>query len=264
MRASSIFRFLSLAAVVVAVALWFHERSTAADLQNRFADLRKQEQQVSRLLAERDRLRKKLRAAVVRTSSSRAFPADREARRPDAPVAPAEFVIGTWMPAAAWRNEGQSTPWSTVSTLLWAAAGGDLAAVENIFEFGDDARSKARAWFEALPPATRSLYATPEDLVASVTMGNIPPTAAQLAWFHQTDAEHAVVGVMLAGSVSSVPESTPTVEPSVGNAPPSLTRQSPNRLAVLNLHNTSGGWRVIVPAPAIDGMAKMLRTTTAR
>jgi hypothetical protein len=264
MRAASIFRFLSLMATVVAVAIWFQERSAAVALQARFAALRKQEQQVSGLLAERDRLREKLRAVAIRTSSPRAAPANRDARLPDAPVASAAFVIGTWTSSTAWRNEGQSSPRSTISTLLWAAAGGDLATVQNILEFGDDARSKARAWFEALPPASRSLYATPEDLVASVTMGNIPPTTAQLTWFHQTDAEHAVVGVMLAGPVSSVPESAPTVEPSVGNAPPSLATQSPNRLAVLNLHYSAAGWRVIVPAAAIDGMAKMLRSTTAR
>ncbi|HEY4247114.1 MAG TPA: hypothetical protein VGM64_09675 [Lacunisphaera sp.] len=264
MRASSIFRFLSVAAMVVAVVIWFLERSTAVDLQSRFAAVRKQEQQVGRLRAERDRLREKLRVVAMRPSGSRAVPANRETRQPDVPVAAAAFAIGTWTSATAWRNEGQSTPRSTISTLLWAAAGGDLAAIQNILEFGDDARNKARAWFETLPPATRSLYATPEDLVASVTMGNIPPTTAQLTWFHQTDAGHAVVGVMLAGPVSSVPESASTVEPSVGNAPPFLSRQSPNRLAVLNLHNTPGGWRVIVPAPAIDGMAKIMRSTTAR
>jgi hypothetical protein len=264
MRTSSIFRFLSLATMVVAVAIWFHERSTAADLQSRVTALRSQEEQVSGLLADRDDLREKLGAVALRTTSPRAVPANREARRPDAPVPPATLVLGTWTPAVGWRNEGQSTPRSAVSTLLWASAGGDVAAMQNLLEFGDEARAKAQTWFETLSPATRSLYATPEDLVASVTMGNIPPTSAQLSWFHQTDVEHAIVGVLLAGPPLSVSDSTPTIEPSVGNAPPSLTRQSPNRLAVLNLHYTTGGWRVIVPDPAIDGMAKTMRLTTAR
>lgn len=78
-------------------------------------------------------------------------------------------------------DEGRSTPRSTIATLLWPAAGGDLAAFQNAIEFDDAARAAARAWFETLPPATRSLYATPEDLVASATIKNIPATTAQLS-----------------------------------------------------------------------------------
>lgn len=94
-----------------------------------------------------------------------------------------------------------------------AAAGGDLATLKSALVFDDAPHAKARAWFETLPPATRSLYATPEDLVASVTIKNIPLTAAQLSWFHQTDAEHAVVGVLLAAPATPDSASAPVLEP---------------------------------------------------
>ena len=54
MRASSFFRLIILAAVVVVVALWFHERSIAAELDRRLVVLGKHEKQVADLRAERD------------------------------------------------------------------------------------------------------------------------------------------------------------------------------------------------------------------
>jgi hypothetical protein len=68
---------------------------------------------------------------------------------------------------------------------------------------------------------------------------------------------------LLAGAVSSLPATAKTVEPAVGNAPPSITKENPNQLAVLALRRTPTGWRVIVPVTAIDRMAKTLRATTA-
>ena len=262
MRTSTYFRLLLLAAMVVATAIWFHERAVATELQSRFAALRQQEQRLSSLNAERDRLREQLLAAASQTSRAPTAVADPELRRVEAPVRPAVFAVGEWTPAAAWKNEGRSTPRSTIATLLWAAVGGDLAAIQKVLEFDDATRAKARAWFETLPPATRSLYVTPENLVASVTIRNIPPTTAQLSWFPQTDAEHAIVGVMLAAPGLSVSEPTPIIDPSVGGTPPALAKHNANRLAVLALHRTSAGWRVVVPAAAIERMAEALSVAT--
>ena len=262
MRTSTVFRLLQLAAMVVVVALWFHERAVATELQTRFAALRKQEQHLAGLSTERDRLREQLHAAVQQTSGASAASTNRESSRAAVPVMPVEFAVGEWTPVAAWKNEGRSTPRSTISSLLWAAAGGDLAAIQKVLEFDDATRAKARAWFETLPPATRSHYVTPENLVASVTIRNIPPTTAQLSWFHQTDAEHAIVGIMLVAPMSPVPASDAILEPAVAGAPPSLANHNANRLAVLTLHRTPAGWRVVVPVAAVDHLAKFLGAPT--
>ena len=179
-------------------------------------------------------------------------------RRVEAPIRSEPFRVGEWTPIAAWENEGRSTPRSTIATLLWAAAGGDLVMLKTALEFDDATRAKAREWFDTLPPATRTLYATPEDLIASVTIKNIPQTAAQLSWFHQSDAEHAVVGVLLETPEAPVSESDEILEPAQEGAPPSLANQNPNRMAVLNLRRSVSGWRVVVPAAAIDRIANEL------
>lgn len=262
MRVSTVFRLLSGIAVVIAATIWFHERTAPAALQARLAALHIQEQELSTLRSERARLRERSSAVERRSNPRPAFAENVAPDRPGASAATDAFAIGRWTPAAAWKNEGRSTPRSTISTLLWAAAGGDLAVLHNVLEFDEGARIKAREWFEALPPATRSLYATPEDLVASVTMSRIPPTNAELSWFHETDADHAIVGVMLAGPPSPVPEPAATIQPSVANEPPFLTSHSGNRLAVLNLVRSPEGWRVVVPVAAIDRMAKVLSVTT--
>lgn len=255
MRASRVFQLLVLAALVATFALAYRERVTAAALAGRLAALRRQEQQLTGLRAEHDHLREQILAAAARSRRNSTASLEREAAVP-APV-PA-WSPGEWRPAAAWSNEGRSTPGATVATLLWAAVGGDLAAMQTVLEFDDATRAKARAWFDSLPPATRSLYASPEDLVASVTIRNIPATTAQLNWLRQTDPEHTIVGLLLTGPATPAPESAQIADPAGSAPPPSAVGQSKNQLAVLDLHGTPDGWRVIVPATAVDRMAKLL------
>jgi hypothetical protein len=95
-------------------------------------------------------------------------------------------------------------------------------------------------------------------------MGRIPATNAELSWLHETDADHAIVGVMLAASPSTGLEPAATIQPSIANEPPFLKRQSTNLLAVLNLVRAPDGWRVAVPVAAINRMAKVLSATTAQ
>lgn len=264
MRASTVFRLFSCAAIFVAAVIWFHGRTTAAALEARSMALHSQEEQLARLRMERDRLRGQLNIlAGRRLDRSRPVVANRAPNPAENSASTDTLAIGRWTPVAAWKNEGRSTPRSTVSTLLWAAAGGDLRTMQKLLQFNDAARNQARTWFEGLPPATRSLYASPEDLVASVTMGSIPSTNVQLSWFHQADADHAIVGVMLAAPTSSGPDSTPAIKPSVGNEPPFMTNHGANQLAVLDLVRDTDGWRVVVPVPAIKRMAKVLSVTAA-
>lgn len=263
MRASTGFRLASLAAMVVVGAIWFHERTTAAELTNRLAALHRQAGKLPGLQAEREQLREQLATAGSIAEEAPAATGNSEAHRAEAPVESTVFVMGEWTPATAWQNEGRSTPLATMATLLWAAAGGDLATLKTALLFNDEARAKALALFDTLPPVTRSLYATPEDFVASATIKNIPLTTAQLSWFHQTDADQAIIGVQLAARESRVEASAPSLEPAAVGAPPILVDQNRNRLTVLTLRRLSDGWRVVVPATAIDRIASELRAPPA-
>lgn len=254
MSVSTIFKFVSFAVIIAVLGFWFHERAIAVELENQLADLRQQEKQLSDLRAERDRLSERLLAVSPRASDVSSLTAERDPIEDS--VNSEALELGEWTPVSAWKNEGRSTPHATMATFLWAAAGGDLATLQAALEFDDVTRAKALALFNSLPPETRSLYATPEELVASVTIKNIPQTSAQLSWFHQTDPEHATIGVMLAAPESIAAESDSVLEPEVANGPPSLANQNPNRLAVLVLRRSTSGWRVVVPVAAIDRIAK--------
>jgi hypothetical protein len=174
-----------------------------------------------------------------------------------APAA-ADWTVGEWTPATAWRNAGRVTPRATASTLLWAAANGDMAALRQIFQFDEAAVAKARAWFEALPPDVRALHATPEDLVTGVTLANITPNRAQLSWLHQEGEDRAIVGLLLPGRAASAPPLR-NVRAAGIEAPPMLDDPARYKVVVLNLRREADGWRVQVPATAIDNLARNMR-----
>jgi hypothetical protein len=251
MRMRAFLPWLTSVALAVTVGFWWHERHEATALHARAESLRREERELARRQDERDRLRRELgametpaEAAVVRVTPAIETP----------PTAPT-WSPGEWTRAEEWCNEGRATPRATVATLLWAATGGDLVALRNTLRFDDTTRALAQAWYESLPLGARSLYATPEDLVAAATLASIPPTQAQLSWLHQTDEDRAIVGILLA-EPATTPQATPGYQPAVGNLPPTLTGASRYRVVVLNVNRTLDGWRVSVPATAIDRLAK--------
>lgn len=253
MRFPTFFRWLTIAAIAVAVTLWFHERRVAAEMAARLAAVREQQQQLAGLRATRDRLQEELRALAV---GAKPGVASNAPTGEESEESRSDWKVGAWSPAATWRNEGRATPQTTIATLLWAASGGDLAAVQSVLEFDASTRAKAQAWFDALPPETRALYATPEDLVASVTVKGIATTSAQLSWFNQMDPDHAIVGVMLAAPKIPGVESAPHFVPASGNLPPTLTHSNPSRIVALNLRRAPDGWRISIPSDAIERMAR--------
>ena len=167
------------------------------------------------------------------------------------------FPLGEWMPASTWENRGRATPRAAIETVLWAAAGGDLASLENAFELDDATRAQAGALLARLPPEARGDYSTPESLIAGMATRNIPTSSAQLAWLHETDADHAIVGVLFPNLDATAPaadESTADGPP--GEPPPLLKTKPIVRLVTLNLHRTGSDWRLVVPSSAIDRMAR--------
>lgn len=248
---------LTLAAVVAVGVIWQRERAAAAALQDRFAALALQEKRLAQLQAERDRLAREIQAAPQYLSAETAAPAPAPA--PVVQPAPPAWTVGEWTPASAWRNAGRATPQTTTTTLLWAAANGDVAQVRDLFVFGEDTRAKARAWFDSLPPEIRSTYATPEDLVAGVTLAQISPDRAQLSWLHEDATDRAIVGLLVGSPRVASSQPLPVLKAPVGNFPPALEDRSRYNVVVLNLQRAADGWRVQVPADAIDNLMRKLR-----
>lgn len=248
-----------LAGAVVAIAggWWLHESATHAALQARADALAREERELGRLQAERERLRDQLVATEAQVPAVSAAPV---ARAAEAPTAFPNWQRGEWTAATAWSNEGRATPKAAIATLLWAATAGDIGSMRDMLFFDEATLAKARTWFESLPASSRAQYRTPEDLVVGVTLGSIHPTEAQVSWLHQRDTERAIVGLLLANPESPVPPaSTLSYQPAAEGLPPGLRESgSPYRVVVLNLQRAPDGWRIKVPATAIGGMARWL------
>lgn len=258
MRASAIFRLITLTAIVVFGVLWYRERAVAEELEIRMAALQPRQAGLAALQAEREELREQLVARVADNNTAMAGTQLETSAPVEPPKTAVPLPLGEWITADAWENAGRATPVATVTTLLWAAAGGDQSTMQSALLFGDPARTKAMALYDSLPSATRSLYVTPEELIASVTMKNIPLTSAQVCWLHEADADHATVGVMLSAPKTTADEPTQLLEDHALNAPPRLANPNPNPLAVLSLERSANGWRVIVPVAAVDRIATEL------
>lgn len=256
MRLRAFLPWLAGVAIMAAVGIGLYERAMAAGLRARADALARQERELSRQQGQRERLRREL---LLVADAPGADEPGAVTAAVAAPTPAPTWRIGEWTAASAWHNEGRATPQATISTLLWAATGGDLAALRDMLNLDDANRAKARAWFDSLPPAGRALYATPEDLVASATLYNVPATKAQLSWLHQADGDRAVAGILLAEPESATPTPALEYQPAVGNFPPALRGRPPYRVVVLDLRRTADGWRVNVPATALDRLAKQLQ-----
>jgi hypothetical protein len=247
-------RRLLLAALPVTAAFvagaWLYERHVGVRLQAELAAARGQNAALRQLEGERDRLAAARRAAQD-TVEAETSPVATEAESPDIAAA----ALGEWTPAAGWRNRGRFTVRDAISTLLAAAAAGDLGGLQASLEFSPEMRQRAQEAYAQLRPATRSQYRSPEELVAAVTMYRMPRTAAQLVWLNETDANHAIVGVMLANPDAPASGAGPAAEPPGRTAPPMAPDNGRVRLALLNLHRTGAEWRIVVPAKALDQVA---------
>ena len=262
MRSRLLLPMFAFAAVVAVGVIWQRERAAARALQVRFAALAQQEQKLAQLQADRDRLQREIQEIAPPAPPEPATPTP--APIPVELPAPPAWTVGEWTPANTWRNAGRVTPQATATTLLWAAANGDVATVRELFQFGEDTRTKARAWFDSLPLAARAAYATPEDLVAGVTLAQISPERAQLSWLHETDTERAIVGLLVSRPETATPAAPPAITPATGNLPPALEERAHYSVVVLNLQRGSDGWRVQVPADAIDNLTRRLRAAAVK
>ncbi|HVU24760.1 MAG TPA: hypothetical protein VHE13_11610 [Opitutus sp.] len=253
---------LAIAAAAV-LAGWLLERLESRRLQAELDLLQPSRRELAQLQGEHERLLA-AQPTAARLAALQATDAERErllrvidARKAAPTTAP--FSLGEWMPSATWENRGRATPRAALETVLWAAAGGDVATLAAALELDDATRAKADELLARLPPDARGDYRTPEALVAGVTTRNIPTSSAQVAWLHETDADHATVGVLFPNLDPSGPAADEVPVDGAGDRPPPMLKAKPIvRLVTLTLHRLGSDWRLVVAAPAIDRMAREL------
>lgn len=261
MRARLALLVTGLSLAVVAVR-WTAERSTSESLAAQLATLRARNDERVALLSERNRLRAQAptsaELASLRASLSERDRLLREIAARTPVPSPPTLAVGEMKPWRSWQNHGQSTPGAALETALWAAAGGDVRTFASLLEIDPSTRAKISALLTRLPSVAASAYSGPEALIAAVAMKNIPLADAQLAWLHESDTDHAFLGLLL-----NDPEHTSTppavIVPGPADVPPPALPDSRNsKLTFLALHRSDGAWHLLVPASAIDRVAREL------
>jgi hypothetical protein len=236
-----------LAAMVVAasIAVMRAERKTAAQLkalseeQGHFVELRRlqdehhqlSEEQISAVErqqlefkhAEAEGLRARLAALKKRTSQ------DGIGTSPDNNDAP-ETV-----PAGAWIFAGRTTPRAAIESVLWAASHGDVEHLSSLLGFPEDVRAKAEALFSQLPAASQQEYGSPERVVAILLAGSFPKNASAMTILDDQSGEQDAVVSLRVDHAGGVP-----------------------RTNKFNLHQTTDGWQLMVPASVMTGYEKTL------
>ncbi|MDB6095189.1 MAG: hypothetical protein JWM32_2751 [Verrucomicrobia bacterium] len=208
---------------------WGLNRSKAVQLQaqlealhqsdDELAQLRREHERLSRLQPSDDELADLRRAVVARATP-------RVAAQKEPGIAKPIFPPGVWIAPGHWENRGRATPDAAVETMLWAAAGGDVAALKNTLEFDQASRAQAAAIMAKLPETSRRSAGTPEDLLAFAIAGNVPLESVQPV-AQQQSSEDEVVQYMRFRNANG------------------QTRQ-----VYLTLHRAPDGWKLRVP-PAV-------------
>jgi hypothetical protein len=262
---------LAVIATLALGALWTLESMDRAILQRQVGSLRQQKEDMDALQRERERLRaikpgtEELsvlqRSAAEHAGIRRAL----SARAMDVlPGSPAQLAIGQWLSPTAWKNRGQDTPSATVETILWAAAGGDVASLKNLLLLDDAVRTKAGEVLAQLPEASRASYPGPDHLIAAFTTKAIPLGDAQLVWQHQSSPDDAVVCVFVRNTESATAEGPLERPPPSEKVPPMAPSSNKTKSAYLSLRRIGDSWQVVVPMSAVENIAKELHGRAPR
>ena len=243
-------------------AVWVADRLVAARLRVQVAAQREANLELTTLHRERDRLRALQPdtaelARLHRTIAERQR-ANAAAEAASQPSRLNTLAVGEWLPPQAWTNRGCATPATTIETMLWAAAGGDVAKLQDLLHFDEATQTKLEQIFARLPENSRTLYASPAQLLAAYTTKSIPLGAAQLVWQHQRGPDEATACVWLENQEAAAPQES-AVEPRRAPLTPPMGPPNPKKhQAYLALHRTDEGWRVRVPPGALDKLAQEL------
>ena len=258
--------FLTGTLAMVFTGVWGWQYTKTATLRNEVEQQSVRAREVATLERERDRLRGNRVAAV---EASRGEPRNPEAaRRAVASVAtresestaPSSLASGAWLASEAWRNRGNMSAAAAIETLLWAAAGGDLAMLQKILLL-DDATRQAGATLFARQPTLAQRFGGPEQLVAAFTTKSIPLGKARLD-LEQSGSDKVNAYLTLKSREDAAATAmAKTTDSASDRTPPSLPEDTATKLRILTVRRDLDGWRVIVPPSAIDRIAQEITDT---
>lgn len=252
-------RALFVIALIALAVVWAEKKLSGERMARDLAQMHQQQRELSVLLRERDRLRHRLSDATATPlrEKANAVMAPNESRSHIS--LPPALPLGDWLAARTWRFRGQTTPRATIETALWAAAGGDVAALKQLLTVSDPARAAATDLLDSLPAAARSSYREPDDLIAALTVKSIPLGEAQLVWLNQNGPDTATACLFLKDPLKPIaPTNVQATPDEPGIPPPQLPADNQTVTAYLSLHREDGRWRLVVPPAAVEKMAREL------
>lgn len=136
-------------------------------------------------------------------------------------------------PASGWKNAGKDTPIAAAESFMWAASSGELDVLAKSIVLDPAARERAAEILARLPEASRALYDTPEKLIALFLAREGDARAMQILG-ESTAGNDALVNMRLQKDDGKTKEEG------------------------YQFRRTSDGWRLVVPAKAVDKFGKKL------
>jgi hypothetical protein len=250
-------------ALAVVGLVWMREKFSADRTAAELTRLRQQHAEMASLLLDRDRLVQRLNDAEKRkqTPPEQTAPAAPTSAARPATVLRVAMPLGEWVGARGWSFRGQATPQASIESVLWAAAGGDVATLQQLWFVSEETRTAAVALLAALPAAARLAYQGPDDLISALTIKRIPLGEAQLVWLNQNGPDNATACVFIRDPLNPLGayEAAP-VSQEVGPSPPQLAPDNNSVTAYLALQREGDRWRLVVPPSAIGALERDLHT----
>jgi hypothetical protein len=268
---------LILAALSVVGILWALNHLTATELQAELQGLQRENSNLPAARREQERLRQVHAEAMQRAAEPREAAPSVQPTPESTTSLVSTLVVGEWRAPSSWQKRGQSTAVSAMETALWAAAGGDLAALQSLLLLDETVRVKAGALWAQLPEAARANYTSAEQLLAACATKFLPLGDAQLVWNHQPNADEAFA-CLFVKNPEFVPVALPVSAPMATSREAAIaqavaTREArakekrppmapPNeaiRALYLALRRTEAGWHLAVSPAAVERIEQELR-----
>ncbi len=268
---------LASACVIGIVSVFNH--MAASRLEAELQGLRKENSELPAVRREKERLQRVHAEATRRAAEGGATQSSAQARAESRTSAASTLVVGEWRAPGSWQKSGRSTPIATIETALWAAAGGDLAALQKLLHLDEAARVKAEALWARLPETARANYTSSEQLLAAFATKSLPLGEAQLVWHHQPDEDEAFACLIVKNPYyvpTSLPVSAPLPLPTSREAviaqaaamresrakekrPPVAPTNEASRALYVSLRRTDAGWSLAVSPGSVDRIEQELR-----
>jgi len=248
-------RTLILILLVAAAAGWTAETIERERLTKRLDELRQNTRALGRVQLENERLRRiqpfageieslrrdRVEIMGLRRELSLRAPDD-SAANPEAALAALGREIlpmGLWLPTAFMPDLGRSTPHAALQTAFWAARSGQEQALKEVLAFEPAVRPQAEAIIAGLPESLGLEQSSPELLVARALTKQPPRGEVQLVAEQLKGFDEAIEFVVL-------------------RSPGGETRATH-----LRLRWEQGGWRIVVPAHAVESAGRELQGAPA-